>query len=40
VLDWNELAKGFYRRIGARRMTSWEPWRLDGDALAALQGDM
>jgi GNAT superfamily N-acetyltransferase len=36
VLDWNELAKGFYRRLGARHTESWEPWRLDGEALAAL----
>lgn len=38
VLDWNDLAKGFYRRMGARHMTGWEPWRIDGDALAALKG--
>lgn len=38
VLDWNELAKGFYRRLGARHNATWEPWRLDGEALAALQG--
>ena len=38
VLDWNELAKGFYRRLGARHMEGWEPWRIDGDALAALKG--
>ncbi|KKC26251.1 GNAT family N-acetyltransferase [Sphingomonas sp. SRS2] len=37
VLDWNDLAKGFYRRIGARHMEGWEPWRLDGQALKALQ---
>ena len=37
VLDWNDLAKGFYRRIGGRRNETWEAWRLDGDALAALQ---
>jgi GNAT superfamily N-acetyltransferase len=37
VLDWNELAKGFYRRLGARHNQTWEPWRLDGEALAALQ---
>lgn len=37
VLDWNEPAKAFYRRIGARRNETWEPWRLDGAALAALQ---
>ena len=40
VLDWNELAKGFYRRMGARHMSEWEPWRLDGDALVALQNDV
>ena len=39
VLDWNDLAKGFYRRMGARHMEGWEPWRLDGEALAALQDD-
>jgi GNAT superfamily N-acetyltransferase len=37
VLDWNEPAKAFYRRLGARHNASWEPWRLDGEALAALQ---
>lgn len=37
VLDWNDLAKGFYRRIGARHMSAWEPWRIDGEALSALQ---
>jgi GNAT superfamily N-acetyltransferase len=37
VLDWNEQAKDFYRRLGARHNESWEPWRLDGAALAALQ---
>ena len=36
VLDWNELAKGFYRRIGARHNETWESWRLTGDALAEL----
>jgi hypothetical protein len=29
---------GFYERIGARRQTGWEPWRLHGDALDALAG--
>jgi GNAT superfamily N-acetyltransferase len=37
VLDWNELGKKLYRRLGARHNRSWEPWRLDGDALAALR---
>jgi GNAT superfamily N-acetyltransferase len=36
VLDWNELAIGFYRSIGARPMDEWTVFRLDGDALAAL----
>jgi GNAT superfamily N-acetyltransferase len=37
VLDWNELGKGLYRRLGAWHNESWEPWRLDGEALKALQ---
>jgi GNAT superfamily N-acetyltransferase len=36
VLDWNEPAKGFYRRLGAHHNETWEPWRLEGEALAAL----
>lgn len=36
VLDWNELGKGFYRRLGAVQKADWEPWRLDGAALDAL----
>ena len=37
VLDWNTRAKAFYRRLGARHNAGWEPWRLDGAALAAVQ---
>lgn len=37
VLDWNEPAKDAYRSLGGRPMVGWEPWRLDGDALSALQ---
>jgi len=33
ALDWNELALGFYRRIGARTMEEWITHRLDGAAL-------
>jgi GNAT superfamily N-acetyltransferase len=33
ALDWNELALGFYRRIGARTMDEWITHRLDGAAL-------
>ncbi|MBX3272489.1 MAG: GNAT family N-acetyltransferase [Sandaracinaceae bacterium] len=36
VLDWNELAIGFYRSLGAAPMDEWTTWRLDGAALAAL----
>jgi GNAT superfamily N-acetyltransferase len=36
VLDWNELAMDFYRRIGARRAMGWQPWRLEGEALTRL----
>jgi GNAT superfamily N-acetyltransferase len=38
VLEWNELAHGFYRGLGAAPMTEWRVWRLDTDALAALAG--
>ena len=33
ALDWNELALGFYRRLGARTMRSWITHRLDGEEL-------
>jgi GNAT superfamily N-acetyltransferase len=36
VLDWNETAGGFYRRIGGHPATGWQLWRLDGEALTAL----
>ncbi len=36
VLDWNELAIGFYRRIGATGMDGWTVQRLEGEALHAL----
>jgi GNAT superfamily N-acetyltransferase len=36
VLNWNELALGVYRRIGARPMTEWTVQRLTGDALRRL----
>lgn len=36
VLDWNEPAIGFYRRLGAVPMDEWTNFRLMGDALAAL----
>lgn len=39
VLDWNELAHGFYRSIGAEPTDEWTGWRLTDDALARLGGN-
>lgn len=39
VLDWNEPAMGFYRSLGARPMTEWTTWRLDGAGLEALTSE-
>ena len=36
VLNWNEPAIGFYRRIGARPMDEWTVYRLAGDDLRRL----
>ena len=36
VLNWNEPAIGFYRRLGARPNSDWTGYRLEGDALARL----
>ena len=36
VLDWNEPAIGFYRRLGAQAMGDWTTWRVTGDALLAM----
>ena len=36
VLDWNEPAIGFYRRLGAAPMDEWTVFRVEGEALAAL----
>jgi GNAT superfamily N-acetyltransferase len=34
VLDWNETAIGFYRRMGASLLADWRICRVTGDALA------
>jgi GNAT superfamily N-acetyltransferase len=39
ALDWNELALGFYRGIGARPMDGWTSLRLDGAALTRLAAE-
>jgi GNAT superfamily N-acetyltransferase len=38
VLDWNMPAMDFYRAIGGRPQSGWQPWRLEGPALEALNG--
>jgi GNAT superfamily N-acetyltransferase len=36
VLDWNELARGVYRRAGAAMLDDWRLCRLTGEALRRL----
>ena len=36
VLDWNEPAIGFYKKLGARLMDEWTVMRVDGQALTQL----
>ena len=36
VLDWNEPAIGFYKKLGARLMDEWTMMRVDGAALERL----
>jgi GNAT superfamily N-acetyltransferase len=36
VLDWNEPAIGFYRKLGARPMDEWRTFRLTGAELQTL----
>lgn len=35
VLDWNEPAIGFYTRLGAKPMSEWTVFRLEGESLRA-----
>ena len=39
VLDWNELAISFYRKIGAVPMDEWTTFRMTGDALEKLANE-
>ena len=39
VLDWNVDAMAFYERLGGRRQTGWQPWRVHGEALERLAED-
>lgn len=36
VLDWNQRAVDFYRKLGARPLDDWTTFRVTGDALARL----
>jgi GNAT superfamily N-acetyltransferase len=36
VLDWNEPAIRFYRKLGAKPMEDWTVFRLTGDGIAAM----
>ncbi|NUQ81836.1 MAG: GNAT family N-acetyltransferase [Bacteroidetes bacterium] len=36
VLDWNTPSIDFYESIGARHMSEWLTYRLEGDAITAL----
>jgi GNAT superfamily N-acetyltransferase len=38
VLDWNEPAIGFYRKLGARPNDDWTVFRLTGESLRNLAG--
>jgi GNAT superfamily N-acetyltransferase len=38
VLDWNEPAISFYKRIGASPVSGWTLYRLTGEALEELAG--
>ena len=38
VLDWNEPAIGFYKKLGARPMDDWTIFRVTGDVLNRLAG--
>ncbi len=33
VLDWNQVARDFYHKIGATHKEGWLPYRLDGEPL-------
>jgi GNAT superfamily N-acetyltransferase len=36
VLDWNEPAISFYRSLGARAMSEWTTFRLEGEGIGRL----
>lgn len=40
VLDWNEDAIGFYKKLGARVMEDWRICRVSGEGLGKLAGSI
>ena len=36
VLEWNELALDFYKRMGAGRLTEWAPYRMDRSSMKSI----
>ena len=40
VLNWNEPAIEFYKSFGAYGMDDWVQYRLDGDALESMAGNI
>jgi len=38
VLSWNAPSIEFYKRLGARQLEGWLPFRLDGEALNSVGG--
>jgi GNAT superfamily N-acetyltransferase len=40
VLDWNEDAIGFYKSLGAIAMNEWTTYRVTGEALRMLAGEV
>jgi GNAT superfamily N-acetyltransferase len=39
VLDWNEPAIGFYKKLGAKLMDEWSIFRVTGDGLRTLAAE-
>ena len=39
VLNWNKLAIGIYRKVGASPMNEWTVYRLSGNTLSALASE-
>jgi GNAT superfamily N-acetyltransferase len=39
ALDWNELALGFYRKLGAQQMNEWITHRLTTEGIRSLAGE-